>query len=54
MSLFISLYSKVKLCLFLQLELILVVGKLQELRSIRIQKLKKQGKISRFVWFIFK
>lgn len=30
----------------LQLELVLIVEKLQELRSIRIEKLKKQGLIS--------
>lgn len=30
-------------CFIFQLELVLVVEKLQELRSIRIRKLKKQG-----------
>jgi len=36
---------------YFQLELALMVEKLQELRSIRVQKMKKQGKIFLFSYF---
>jgi hypothetical protein len=36
-----------------QLELVLVVEKLQELRSIRIQKLKKQGMLDKFLFLFY-
>lgn len=36
-------------CFIFQLELVLVVEKLQELRSIRIRKLKKQGVLNKIL-----
>ena len=38
---------------YFQLELALMVEKLQELRSIRVQKMKKQGEIFLFTYFFF-
>jgi len=38
---------------YFQLELALMVEKLQELRSIRVQKMKKQGEIFLFTNFVF-